>query len=521
MQYVAPLNEPNGEIGYCLVGMDITEARRREEALKASREKLAMAVSATGMGMWEMDLATGVTTWDERMHEITGQPEPLGMEPFFEQVMHPEDRAGAIEYGRELMETGRFGPSINRIILPGGEVRWILTSGTIVEDENGEPVKIVGGMVDVTAQQSTEEQLRQAQKMQAIGNLTAGVAHNFNNMLMVLMPSLDLLGPVVPSSHRELLDDARHTAKRAATMIRQLMTFAGQTSPKDRGDVSISDVIAESVRMARQTLGHRLKLRTHWEDVPPVRGDASDLQQVLLNILLNARDALEGEDIEEPAIDIHLDQTLAHRPGASTKSRFVRIRVHDNGVGIEAELIPQVFEPFFTTKTATGTGLGLSTSYAIVREHSGWIECTSVVGEGTDFTVYLPVAKSSETSPTETSSENKRVLLVDDDEYIRRIVLHVLKREYEVVAVSSVDEATELLQGDTAFDLTLLDCSMPGGDGRQIVPLLREAMPGSPILYFTGEKVTDGDVVDGVLSKPVTESELISRVARALEERRD
>ena len=516
VNYVSPVRDQDGTVGLCIVGMDITAERAREAALRESQEKLRIAADATELALWEWEPSTGAITWDDRMLEVTGRTEPASLETFMDTVVHPEDRHLVERSVEALMAVGRMDSVVNRIFRPSGEIRWIMVNGVLHRNDDGEPQHITGTVLDVTEQHSMAEQLRQAQKMQAIGNLTAGVAHNFNNMLMVLMPSLELLEEQLPASQRDLLEDAKATTRRAADMIRQLMTFSGQSTAGASNELSVSELVSESVRMARRTFGGSIKLRTHFEETPKISGKANDLQQVLLNILLNARDALLSADRPAPAVDVYVDTARRTSPDQSEVQRYVQIRVHDNGCGMPQNVAAQVFEPFFTTKRAEGTGLGLSTSYAIVREHGGWIECASVVDQGTDFTVWLP-ASSSVPLASESAEVRARLLLVDDDEFIHRVIGRVLSKQYEVVQAASVAEVEELIITDQRFSLVLLDRSMPGASGQLLVPVLRRALPNTPILYFTGERVQNPEEVDGIIEKPLSRAALLEAIERALD----
>ena len=518
--HVSPLREADGSVGLCISALDVTEQRAREQALEASRERLKVLAEATAMGQWEWDLTSGALSWDARMLEILGRPAPPTLDEFIRDCVHPDDREVVASRGKRAFEEGKLSSAVVRIVRPDGEVRWVMSSGALYYGEDGRPLRIVGGTVDVTQQRSTEEQLQRAQKMHALGTLTAGVAHNFNNMLMVVLPSLDVLERYVPAERRAILGNAQQATARAAEMIRQLMAFTGQRSTAQHREHPISEIVAQSVRMARQTLGGAIRLRTHEEAVPPVLCDDGAIQQVLVNMLVNARDALSDADVAEPVIDVYVDEATrtcdAH--GKPERARFVRVRIRDNGCGMSEEVREQIFEPFFTTKESAGTGLGLSTSYAIVREHGGWIECESSPGKGTELQVWLPAHGDALglSRPPGSASHRPRVLLVDDDQGICEVVVSILAPTYEVVAVPSVRQAEELLARERDFELCLLDQSMPGGPGRGLLGALRERLPSAKVLYFTGSAVERPEEVDGVIRKPVGAAELAAAVAEAL-----
>ena len=244
-----------------------------------------------------------------------------------------------------------------------------------------------------------EDQLRQSQKMEAIGQLTAGMAHNFNNRLMVIMNSLELMAHQ-GGADPETLQTAETSTEQAAAMIEQLLHFARADKPLQLNPVDLSAVLQETLTLARQTIDPKMDIDYKLAvNLPPLFGDANQLGQVLMNLLLNARDALEEEAPTSPSIQVRADtiqieanvlQAYAHAaPGP-----YIRIQVVDNGIGMDDETQERIFEPFFTTKEVDrGTGLGLATVYGIVQEHQGWIECESQPGVGTTFSIYLPVSR--------------------------------------------------------------------------------------------------------------------------------
>jgi nitrogen-specific signal transduction histidine kinase/ActR/RegA family two-component response regulator len=394
--------------------------------------------------------------------------------------------------------------------------------------EDGKVVRILGCNLDVTEHRQLEEQVRHAQKLEATGSLTAGIAHNFNNLLAAILPALELVAPSAPEDLRDVVNEATHAARRAAELVRELMTFAGQRRATLRRPAPVASLVERAVGICRSTFDRRITLDA---ELPPrpllVDCDAGAIEQVLVNLMLNARDALR--DVRDRPARVTVDISQIEAPDAIPESGvFARIRVSDNGVGMTDQVRRRMFEPFFTTKpVGQGTGLGLSTSYAIVREHGGTIECESELGRGTRCSVLLPryEGKPRGRRPTPATANVRagaHVMLVDDEAAIRKVVVRLLESVgYRVTALSGTGEALARLGELGDVSVVLLDRSMPDGLGESIIPQLRQHLHAAQILLFTGQDV-EPDVealADGVLAKPVTSEELLRAVDVAIKAR--
>jgi two-component system cell cycle sensor histidine kinase/response regulator CckA len=366
--------------------IDISE----HKCLRDTAEKLRVAIRATGLGLWSFDVARRRLTWDERTCALHGLDATPTLERYVQQIVHPTDRSDVLARTRRSLKTGRWDSVRYRIVRPDGAVRWMLTSGGTVCSVDGTPCELVGGMLDVTEQRTLEDQLRQAQKMEAIGNLSAGIAHNFNNMLAVIMPSLEVAVGHLPVERKPLLREAAHAARRASELVRQLMTFAGQSPSSQRAQHSSHEIVEAAVGICARAFGVDLQLETVFECAPVTLScNAGQLEQVLVNLLLNARDAVRAAERGSGRVSVR----VSLRSGGDEPR--VCIQVSDDGVGMSEEVRARAFEPFFTTKgVGRGTGLGLATSYAIVRDHLGTLECSSGLGRGTTFTMTLPCARA-------------------------------------------------------------------------------------------------------------------------------
>jgi PAS domain S-box-containing protein len=515
---VIGVDVPHGKRIVYLVAVEVTEHVARAEALRESEEKLRMTVEATGIGLLSWDLVSDAVEWDARLHDIIGRGKPVAGDAYIEECVHPDDRA-MLRSARRAALHGSAGYPIHRIVRGDGQVRWVAPVGRLTRNERGEPVRLRGGVVDVTERMQTEEHLRKVQKLDALGTLTAGVAHNFNNALAVVLPAIEtaLADPSVHASPntRALLGEAAGASQRAAQLVAQLMTSAGQRPDGAQEPLDLARLLAGVVSMCRQTFDRRYVIDLLIEKSPAwVIGDPAALEHVFLNLLLNARDALSARTTS-PQIAVELRE-----------DELVRVVVSDNGPGMSDAVASRLFEPFFTTKPhGQGTGLGLATSRATVQAHGGKIEITSRAGAGTRCEITLPRAtlaaseRPREAAVAPGTAASSHILLVDDEQSIRSVTKHILEAEgHAVTLADSASQAVELAQQGARVDLVLLDCSMPGWPAARAVTELRARLRGTPILFFTGQHVSDADaaLVEDVLLKPLSVAELHAAVQRWL-----
>ncbi len=307
--------------------------------------------------------------------------------------IHPEDRGRVLE-GLEAGQGGGEYWFEYRMVRPDGSVRWISDRAFELRDETGAPYRIVGVADDITQRRRLEEQLREAQRMEAIGQLAGGVAHDFNNLLTVVLSNASLLGGSLSHQDPNLLrlQEIEGAARRGAELVKKLLGFTRDWTPSLQ-DVDLRTVVEDSAMLLRAALGASIQVEIQTPTSPAlVLADPSELGRVLLNLSVNARDAMplggrltlavRERSIDPAEVGVH----VSRRAGA-----FVCLSVEDTGTGIPTEILPRIFEPFFTTKEpGQGSGLGLAVVFGIVRQHGGWIECTSQVGRGTKFEIFLP-----------------------------------------------------------------------------------------------------------------------------------
>jgi PAS domain S-box-containing protein len=481
---------------------------------------------------------------------------PLVRFPWIKEVWDG-DRAVLVERQR-LDELGFSEWEIRTLLevpLPGGGSLGVNSSRhTGYDSEEIRAIHLCAGLLaegikrwqDFRALDESEEQLRQAQKMEAVGQLTAGIAHNFNNILQGVMGNLHLGLREADEGQREVLQDAEKGARRAADLVQQLMVFARQGIQPVYGPLSVKALIDVAVDICRQTFDRRISLEVDGE-IPDLGlvGDIGQLQQVLLNLCLNARDAIDMAAPSQARILWRVSRA-GPRPGAmGTEEDFVRIDVEDNGIGMEDEVRRRIFDPFFTTKDVDkGLGLGLSTVYGIVHQHRGWIECDSVPGEGTHFAVYLPAlsptqpqegvpeatADAAAETTTETAADaepegmpggNETILVIEDEQVVRDSTRRVLEScGYQVHGAADGPEGIEAFGSRAGgFDLVLLDLSMPSMSGGEVLERLRQLDPAVKVLIFTGYGGVSDEFgpVAGVVQKPFLLDALARQVRRALD----
>lgn len=509
-----------------LILTDILPMKRAERELRESEAKVRLTVAASGMGLWYWDLATGSVSLDETLLQIVGESNRRVQRSWdlFERV-HSEDRERVRDVFSETVTSAAPLALEYRYVRPDGALRWLSTRATAVRDDRGQTISLVGGTLDVTDRRVMDEKLRQMQKLEALGQLTAGVAHNFNNMLGAILPAIDL----ARTGHRDsaaLLGAAHDAGRRAADLVRQLMLFVGGR-PRQAGPTKVSEVVERTVGICRTTFDRRIDIALDIEpNLPSVEVDPAQLEQAVLNILINARDALAGAE-SAPRIGVYVDlvppdAAELRRCVGARPVEHVRVRITDNGCGMGETVRQRVFEPFFTTKdVGQGTGLGLSSSFGIVRDAHGFIDCESSAGLGTTFTILFPrternEARRSDAPVSSGGNGTESLLVVDDETAVREVVANVLRHAGYLVATArdGRDGFEQLCAPGAHFDAIILDDSMPHLSGTALLREILARNPKAKVIGFTG----DGEDLAGAratLAKPAAASALL-RVVRAV-----
>jgi PAS domain S-box-containing protein len=418
-----------------------------------------------------------------------------------------------------------------RLVRPDGSVVLVDFSLSTITIGNEQLVLSIGR--DITNQRRLEQQFMQAQKMEAVGRLAGGVAHDFNNILTAIVGHSELLKDAIPpnSPLQEGLGEVMKASERASALTRQLLAFSRQQILQPRV-IDPNVVIGELEKMLHRLIGEDVAIRTQLSPAGRLMMDPSQLEQVLLNLAINARDAMNsGGTLTIETTTVTLPNDTPTLIGTTAPGEYVRLRVKDTGCGIDPEFKDRIFEPFFTTKpVGKGTGLGLSTVFNIVEQSHGAIGVTTALGVGTTFDVYFPVVTAAPTAakPIATAAApggHETVLIAEDDPMLRGLATAVLERAgYRVLAAADSVDATAMADA-SADDISLLitDVIMPGGNGRDLAAHIIERRPNLKVLYtsgYTADIIGQHGVLDAgiaFLPKPFTPSQLRARVRQVLE----
>jgi PAS domain S-box-containing protein len=442
-------------------------------------------------------------------HELTPAAPGAGVAPAFARMLETLDR--------EVME------------VPLGQ-RWLHVVADPLLDPDGTLAGAVYVLSDITDRKHLEEQLRQSQQLDAMARLAAGVVHDFNNLLTALSGHVSLLLARKPEPHpeRDRLLAMEQAVCRAAGLTEQLRGFSRQT-PVRPVPTNLRSCLEEAVALLRPTLDPRITVEVGGDPEPwTVQADPGQINRVLLNLCLNARDAMpRGGRLLLEAENAVLDEDQARHPEARA-GEFVRLRVRDTGLGIPADILPRIFEPFFTTKPAgAGTGLGLATVYGIVRQHRGWIECSSVLGQGTCFDVYLPRVQEAQavaaSVPAAPPRRSETILLLDGEAVARTLGRSILRRSgYEVLVAEDAQQAVSTYQREKGrIALVILDLT-PDSPGPDVLRRLLEIDPEVRVLAAGGQPAGQGteartERVLGSVKKPYCEQDLAASVRQVLD----
>ncbi len=511
---------------------------QREQTLRENEERTNFALAAARMGVWEIEFARNRMTWSGTMAPVFGLTPahaPRTSADFF-QLIHPDDRPAA-EASIERAIAGEPDCVVEfRAIWPDGSAHWVHGRAQASYDAGGRPLRLLGIAMDIDERKSLEEQLRQAQKLEAIGQLAGGVAHDFNNVLTVILGFSELLIDRLPPDDpgRADLLEIKKAGARAAGLTRQLLAFSRKQILQPKV-LDVNALIGSMEPMLRQLIAAHVDLTfSLTARAALIKMDPTQLEQILVNLAVNAADAMpRGGKLSIETTNVTLDERhqqwhLPVRPGD-----YAVLAVSDTGVGMDEATSRRIFEPFFTTKEiGKGTGLGLATVYGIVKQSAGDICVDSQPGRGTTFTIYLPqvsagalasMAPLRGAGAVATCSET--VLLVEDDEGVRLLTRLMLERiGYRVLQAGNPREAVRVA-GEYAGPIHLLlsDVMMPGSEGPPLFDRLVIARPAVRVLYMSGYAdatiVRDGLLVEGkpFLQKPFTPRALSQKVREVLD----
>jgi two-component system cell cycle sensor histidine kinase/response regulator CckA len=522
----------HGEVvGYTGSIRDITVQKRTEETLRRERDFSQAATGSLPGLFYLFDDRGRLLRWNRNLERLTGYSGAQIAEMNLLDFFVGKDRQRIEESIREAFERGESTAEVDLVSSDGSRTPYFFTGQLVVLDGRR---CVVGTAVDLVERRSLETQLRQSQKMEAIGRLAGGVAHDFNNVLTVILSNSEILaaglGPDDPS-RRELIE-IRDAAQRAATLTRQLLAFSRKQVLKPRV-LSLNAVVVTLEKMLRRLIGEDIELVTsRYPNLWAVEADPGQLEQIIMNLAVNARDAMpEGGRLSIETGNAEVDDAFARMHFPMVPGRYVMLVVRDSGAGMDAETQRHIFEPFFTTKPRDrGTGLGLSMVYGIVKQSGGYIWADSEPGHGTTFRIYFPRVEGprveAEAAVAASSSPPGRetVLLAEDEDSVRRLARRILEEAgYTVLEAREATEALAISEAwDGPIDLLVTDVVMPELNGRELAERLSALRPGIQIVYISG--YTDHDVLGGVvapgnhfLQKPFTLEALATKVREALD----
>ncbi len=510
-----PVRSASGAVtGSAAILTDVTDRLVAQRALLESAARLDLAMGAARMGVWELDPGAEKGRWSPPLDGLfLMHGRRTGVAGFMDCV-HPEDRAQVQAIFADLVAGRQTPVELDaRLIGSDGIARWARLRGQLQQD--GGRSRVVGTAMDVTEQHRLEDELRRASRLESVGRLAGGVAHDFNNMLTAILGALELLEDRCPPDARDHLTVIRHASLRASDLTRQLLAFA-RRQPAELRVVELGALVQHVDRMLRPLVGGDVELVIEYGAKACVRADPALLEQVLVNLVVNARDAMEGRGRLVVCVG---RRTLP--AGGALSGEVAALEVIDSGAGIDEETRAHLFEPFFSTK-GHGTGLGLASSYGIVRQHGGEIAVESAPGAGARFSVFLPLvaaepAREPEPTPAPASVGEGSVLVVDDDSLVRVTAARLLQSlGYQTEEAGDAAEAlARAAARSTPFDFLLCDVAMPGRGGPSLARELRERYPDLLVVFVSGHPGGGQADLAGAafLQKPYGRAELAAKRA--------
>jgi len=536
--YGVPLMRDGQLIGIFALYNDITELKRAETSLREAQQFLRQIIDADPNLVFVKDWDGKFTLANRAVAEIYGTtPEALVGKTDADFNANREEVENFLRDDREVMTTlqKKFIPEELVSNAKTGETRWFHTVKVPLVSPDGKARQVLGVATDITQHRNLESQLRQSQKMEAIGKLAGGVAHDFNNLLTSILGYSDLVLEQLGQDNplREDVTEIKKAGERAAALTRQLLAFSRKQILKPVV-VDINAVVANIEKMLRRLIGENIDLKTTLDpSLGSVKADPGQIEQVILNLAVNARDAMSnGGRLTIETANVLLDENYTHDHVGSRAGRHVMLAVSDSGHGMDAETRAHIFEPFFTTKElGKGTGLGLSTVYGIVKQSDGYISVYSEQGKGTSFKVYLPrvdevAARPAPKEALAPSRSSETILLVEDEDGVRALARRVLETNgYTVLEACDGETAVQIAGAQSgAIHLMLTDALMPGITGPELARRVCASRPGMKVIFMSGytdEAVVRHGLVAGgtdFIQKPF-EFEALARKVRAVLDR--
>ena len=488
----------NGERLYLGLARDISERELSEELIREASRRLELATTSAGLGVWDLDVAAGTLVWNERMFELYD----LARENFdcsresWIATLHPADRDRVLAAADSALSgSGEFDTEF-RVVTAGGRVKTLTVNAAVVRDSQGNALRMIGLNRDITRQRSLEAQLLQAQKMEAVGRLAGGVAHDFNNNLTVILGYAELskLVQINGETFHEYLDQIIRAAEHSRDITQQLLAFSRNEIIAPR-QVDLNHLVRQTEKTLARLIGEDVHLSlTTPEGIWSVLIDPSQVNQIIMNLAVNARDAMPaGGGLNIETRNLRLDEIYCLSNPEARPGEYVQLTVSDTGVGMDREVLAHIFEPFYTTKgVGKGTGLGLATVYGIVCQNNGFIKVYSEPGKGAAFALFFPRMIPENGSLVEAAqllaAGEGSVLLVEDEANVRQMAQLMLESAgYSVLVATSPAEALEFCRRpELVIDCLLTDVIMPGMNGVELSGAVRGLRPGIGMVYMSG-----------------------------------
>jgi PAS domain S-box-containing protein len=509
---------------------------------------LEKAQQVAHIGSWVAELdGSGRCLWFPETHRILGikDGELHGTFEALLAFVHADDRAAVRDLVAGALDRREAYEVEHRVVRPDGSLRWVRQKADFIPGVDGRPGRMVGTVQDITERHELEGQLRQSQKMEAVGRLAGGIAHDLNNALTAIAGYAELALGAIPAEHaaRTDIEEIRRAAERAGSVTRQLLAFSRKQLFEPRL-VDLNDLVGSLGRLLERLLGADIAIETSMApDLPAIVGDPGQLEQAIINLSVNARDAMpSGGRITLATSFDTVDEEYSRSHMPMQPGRYVTLRVSDTGTGMSRETLTHIFEPFFTTKDpGKGTGLGLTMVYATIKQVGGFLFVESEIGRGTTFHIHFPpapmpavaaeparsTAGAPETTRGPAPGGGETLLVVEDEPAVRSLVAAALGRDgFQLLLASSADEALALARQQLgAIDLLLTDAIMPGKSGIDLANALVAERPDLPVILMSGYTEQTLDMTGlsrpvSLLQKPFTPRELRQRVRDVLDGRR-
>jgi len=511
---------------------DLTRERALEQAVRASEQYFKRFFEEAPTGIALIDASGRIEQANEALVSLLAGAD--WRKKSLMELIHPDDRSAYARHFAEVIRQGKAPPLTVRV--SGERPRYVTIFASRREDSAGSP-GCIAHFVDSTEARRLQEQFAQSQKMQAVGLLAGGIAHDFNNLLTAMIGFCDLLLLRHRAGDQSFADimQIKQNANRAANLVRQLLAFSRQQTLQPRV-LDVTDVLGELSHLLRRLIGENIELQMiHGQDLKPIRADAGQLEQVIINLAVNGRDAMpNGGKLTIKTGNVRTTEQMQRGADVMPPGSYVMLEITDTGTGIPKDILDRIFEPFFSTKeVGSGTGLGLSTVYGIVRQTDGFVFVDSEIGRGAIFRIYLPEhTQPYEAAQRVTGGDDDRrdltgigtVLLVEDEDAVRLFGARALRNKgYKVLEARSGEAALEIVSEHMdEIDLVISDVVMPRMDGPTLIKELRGRRPELPVIFISGyaedafRKRVDAGEEAHFLMKPFTLKQLAAKVKEVL-----